>query len=172
MSEQSTTEELQIAYLGLGSNTGNKLLNVKQAIELINELPETNVIARAPLYRSEPWGFKPQDWFVNTVIAVATRLTPLQLLKEIKSIEKQLGRKPTSLRWGPRIIDIDILLFGQKVIDSPELKVPHQYLTERLFFLKPLLDIAPAAVLPTTGELLSLYAEQLSDKQYLALLEE
>ncbi|MCD6384825.1 2-amino-4-hydroxy-6-hydroxymethyldihydropteridine diphosphokinase [Candidatus Sumerlaeota bacterium] len=172
MMPEQNAEELQVAYLGLGSNMGNKLLNVKQAIELINDLPSTNVIARAHLYRSDPWGFKQQEWFVNTVIAVLTRLTPLQLLKEIKAIEKQLGRKPASVRWGPRVIDIDILLFGQKVIDTPELKVPHQYLTERLFFLKPLMDIAPAVTLPTTAEPLSAYAEELSDQQYLVLLEE
>lgn len=171
MSAESQNE-LQVVYLGLGSNIGNKLLNIKNAIEELNNLPETKVIARSSFYRSEPWGFKNQDWFVNAVVAVLTQLSPEQLLKESKRLEKEMGCKPKKHRWGPRLIDIDILLYGGEIVDTPELKIPHPYLTERLFFLAPLLQIAPAATLPPHSQPLQSFADKLKNSQLLVVLEE
>ncbi len=170
MKEETTTEREKV-YLGLGSNQGDKLSMIKRAIEEICELPETQFIQRAGLYRSEPWGNEQQDWFVNTVIAISTGLSPFELLKRLKEIEHDLGRMLSDVKWGPRTIDIDILLFGRQVIDTPELKVPHPYLTARLFVLQPLLEIAPEAMLPTTGERLEGYLNDLQSQPRLQLLE-
>lgn len=169
---ESSNIELQVCYLGLGSNLGNKLLNVKNAIDALNDIPETKVLARSSFYRSEPWGYKQQDWFVNAVVSVLTSLTPEQLLRATKSLERHLGCKPKSHRWGPRLIDIDILLFGNRIINTPELKIPHPYLTERLFFLVPLLQIAPAATLPLSNEPLHKFVSLLKDEPQPVILEE
>ena len=164
-------QNLVVAYLGLGSNQGNMVYNVRQAVESLGTLLNSEIVAFSRMYRSEPWGFTEQEWFVNMVVALATSLKPHELLAAVKEIEKRLGRKPSSLKWGARIIDIDILLYGQEIIDTPELKVPHPYLTERLFYLKPLLEIAPLSTLPTSGKQLQDYAENLEGKQQVVPLE-
>ncbi|MCX7766872.1 MAG: 2-amino-4-hydroxy-6-hydroxymethyldihydropteridine diphosphokinase [Candidatus Sumerlaeia bacterium] len=169
---ESTNNELKVCYLGVGSNLGNKLLNVKNAIAGLNDIPQTKLLARSSFYRSEPWGYKHQDWFVNAVVSILTSLTPVQLLSATKSLERHLGCKPKSHRWGPRLIDIDILLYGNEIIDTPELKIPHPFLTARLFFLVPLLQIAPAITLPLSNEPLQKFVSLLKDEPQPVILED
>lgn len=137
-----------ICYLGLGSNQGNKIQNLNQAIQHLSHLPHTHFIASASLYVSKAWGVTEQDDFLNTVVKIRTKLKPLALLKAIKKIEYQHMNRPLNQRWHQRNIDIDILLYGQTRMNRCDLTIPHQYLTERCFVIKPLLELKPK--LPST----------------------
>jgi 2-amino-4-hydroxy-6-hydroxymethyldihydropteridine diphosphokinase len=130
------------AYIGIGSNLGDRLANVAAGIDAIAQLPDTRVAAVSRAYESEPWGPAGQPQYVNAVVHVTTDLYADQLLALLKDAEQQLGREPSE-RFGPRVIDFDILLFGDEEWDSDELKVPHPRMAEREFVIRPLLEIAP-----------------------------
>jgi 2-amino-4-hydroxy-6-hydroxymethyldihydropteridine diphosphokinase len=132
---------MKTTYLSLGSNFGNREHLLGEALRLI-ESPGLHVARVSPVYETEPQEFKNQPWFLNLVAEVQTNLFPMQLLTRVRKIERKLGRKRT-LDKGPRSIDIDILLYGESVIDSPDLVVPHPRMTERRFVLQPLADLAP-----------------------------
>ncbi len=140
----------QTAYLGLGSNLGDSLAVIGQAIHLLDQLPHSRVLACSSAYRSAPWGVSDQPDFVNAVVALRTRLDPLRLLDHTQALEKSLGRVPTR-HWGERVIDLDILLYGQHMVSTPELAIPHPWLGERAFVLLPLLEIAPGTHVPGHG---------------------
>jgi len=127
-------------FLGLGSNLGNRLEYITKAIQLMEEHPEIQFVRQSSVYETEPFGYKEQPDFLNMVIEISTTLSPIDLLDYIHLVENQLGRKRT-IRWGPRTIDIDILLYDGKMIKSEKLQVPHPYLTKRLFVLIPLAEI-------------------------------
>lgn len=127
-------------FLGLGSNLGNRYDNLQQAIRLISSNSEINLVNSSSIYETKPFGYLEQPNFLNMVIEIKTTLNANELLKTLLNIEKNLGRIRGE-RWGPRIIDIDILLYGDDIIDSEELKVPHPYISERLFVLIPLNEI-------------------------------
>lgn len=130
------------AYLAVGSNIGDKVGNLRAAVEAIAALPETRVTARSSAYRTPPWGKTDQDWFANAVIAVETGLAPLALLEACLAIEVRLGRIRRE-RWGPRLIDIDLLRHGRSARTSEYLTLPHPAMHERAFVLIPLQEIAP-----------------------------
>ena len=137
---------MPIAYLGIGSNLGNREENCEQAVELLIK-KEIKLIKRSSLYETEPWGVKEQPAFINMVIKAETILTPEELLNTLKTIESALGRRE-AIRRGPRIIDLDILFYDDLVINTPELEIPHAGIKDRKFVLKPLSDIAPDKVHP------------------------
>ena len=129
-----------IVYLGLGTNLGDRLANLQKAAD---ELPPQVIVRRASsIYESEPWGYTDQPAFLNQVLEVETSLPPSDLLDYLKHIERKLGRQPT-FRFGPRLIDLDILFYGNQVIDLPDLAIPHPRLPERAFMLVPLAELAP-----------------------------
>ena len=134
-----------VVYLSLGTNLGNRLDNLKHALESLTEFCQ--VVAASSVYETDPWGFEDQPIFYNQVVKIETALEPIQLLQEIKKIELEMGRVPT-FQYGPRLIDIDILLYDELVINSPELKIPHPQMKSRAFVLTPLAEIAPDLVLP------------------------
>jgi 2-amino-4-hydroxy-6-hydroxymethyldihydropteridine diphosphokinase len=134
-----------IVYLALGSNMGNRLANLKAAIN--NMTPQMTVKKKSSVYETPPWGFKEQDAFLNQVIKVKTSLAPEPLLRHLKRLEAALGRVP-NFQNGPRLIDIDILFFDGMIIDTPPLVVPHPRLHERAFVLAPLAEIAPEFIHP------------------------
>ena len=136
---------LQRAYLGLGSNIGDRAANLREAIRLLSE--NVRIKKVSSLYETEPIGYLDQGWFLNAAVGIETQLRPRGLLRLIQDIERALGRERT-LRWGPRTIDIDILLYDNERVDEPDLEIPHPRLGERLFVLEPLLEIWPDAVLP------------------------
>lgn len=138
-----------IVYLALGSNMGNRLANLKAAIN--NLTPQMAVKARSSVYETPPWGYTEQSAFLNQVIMAETYLQPQALLAHLKRLEKALGRKP-SFQNGPRLIDIDILFFDDLVIDTPPLVIPHPRLHERAFVLVPLAEIAPDLLHPRLGK--------------------
>ena len=127
-------------YLSLGSNVGDREANLRTAIEQLAELGE--VIAVSSLYETEPMEFTAQPWFLNCAVALRTELMPKLLLSKALAIEQQMGRRRSQPK-GPRAIDIDILLFGNSVIHTPQLDVPHVAMHERRFVLEPLAEIAP-----------------------------
>jgi 2-amino-4-hydroxy-6-hydroxymethyldihydropteridine diphosphokinase len=135
-------------YLGLGSNLGDRPGNLKRALEALAR--KVKVVRVSSIYETEPVGFLSQPRFLNAVCKVETGLKPLELLRFVKNIETELGRRQ-SFRDAPREIDIDILLYGSVVMDTPELTVPHPRMTERAFVLVPLVEIAPDAVHPGLG---------------------
>jgi 2-amino-4-hydroxy-6-hydroxymethyldihydropteridine diphosphokinase len=151
-------------YLGLGSNLGDKAENLAQAIHLLANHNKIKVTRKSSLYITAPWGKTDQDEFLNQVVEIDTKLTPLELLHVLQQIEIKLGRLRNE-KWGPRVIDLDILLFGEETIALPELVIPHPHLYARLFVLIPLQEIAPQLLFPDgkgIGEVLA-RAAQLED---------
>lgn len=136
---------METVYLGLGANLGDRQKNIENAIEKITKLPHTELLKVSPLYETEPVGHTAQPKFLNGAVSIKTNLSPADLLRQLKKIEKELGREET-FRFGPRLIDIDILFFGDQKLSTPELIIPHPRIAERYFVLRPLLDIAPELV--------------------------
>lgn len=130
------------SYLSLGSNMGDRLDMLKQAVRLLMEHPAIEIAAISSLYETEPVGFTAQEPFLNMVVHVQTDLSPLELLDFCQEVEQQLQRKRV-VRWGPRTIDLDILLYNQEKIASERLVVPHPRMHERAFVLIPLLEVNP-----------------------------
>lgn len=139
-----------LIYLSLGSNLGNKEKNLQQAVERMLNIPGVRLLKKSSLYRTDPVGFKEQDWFLNAVLKLESDLSPLEFLDQSQAIENGLGRQRL-IHWGPRTMDIDLLLFNQEIIDSPRLQVPHPEMTKRLFVLVPLNEIDPDAFIPRAG---------------------
>lgn len=142
------------SYIGLGSNLDDPPAQLRRACETIAALPETSLTAKSPFYRSRALvlpgdrAHAEQPDYVNAVVRVATCLSPLALLEALQAIESAQGRERRGPRWGPRTIDLDILLYGQEVLETPQLSVPHPGLAAREFVLYPLYDIEPRLVLP------------------------
>lgn len=143
------------AYIGLGSNLGDSEAYLNKALVLLHRPPETALKRVAPFYRTAPVGFTEQAHFVNTVAEVETALPPAELLQLLLSVEDELGRERT-VRWGPRTLDLDLLLYGDLQIDRPDLTVPHPRLHERAFVLSPLADLVPGLLIPGRGKVADL----------------
>jgi 2-amino-4-hydroxy-6-hydroxymethyldihydropteridine diphosphokinase len=129
-------------YIGIGSNLQQPIEQVKQALQRLAGIPQTRLIACSPLYRSAPLGPADQPDYINAVAALETELAPLDLLDALQAIERQQGRVRSGERWGPRTLDLDLLLYGEQQIANDRLIVPHPGLGERNFVLYPLYDIA------------------------------
>ena len=130
------------AYLALGSNLGDRMAHLRGAVERLRAARGITVLRIAPVYESEPVGVEEQPWFLNSVLEISTTLAPEQLLEATKEVERSVGRTPT-FRWGPRVIDVDILLYDGVQTDSERLTIPHPRMAERLFVLLPLRDLLP-----------------------------
>jgi 2-amino-4-hydroxy-6-hydroxymethyldihydropteridine diphosphokinase len=135
------------AFLGLGSNIGDRKANLARAVAMLAAHPQIEVVDVSSIHETEPVGYTKQPDFLNAVARVETTLRPRELLDVILAIEAEMGRERT-IRWGPRVIDIDILLFDGEQVDEPGLQIPHPRMMERQFVLDPLAEIAPDLVLP------------------------
>ena len=147
-------------YAGLGSNLGNKRENILRAIDRIDAYEEICVKEKSGFYDTAPVGGPPQPDYVNCVIGLETEIEPQTLLKEFKKIEIELGRKP-GVRWGPRVVDLDILLYGDRILNDRSLKIPHERMHERVFVLEPLCEISPDIKHPVSGISISELLEKL-----------
>ncbi|MBN1614332.1 MAG: 2-amino-4-hydroxy-6-hydroxymethyldihydropteridine diphosphokinase [Deltaproteobacteria bacterium] len=139
-----------IVFVGLGSNLDNPLSRCREAIGYVAEIEGIDVLRRSSFFRTEPVGVRDQEWFINAVIEIRTILTPRELLAVLKEIEDRMGRK-SPIRWGPRIIDLDILFYGQQVIQEKDIVIPHPELHRRRFVLEPLFELAPYFIHPSFG---------------------
>ena len=149
-----------IAYVGLGANLGDRPANIQTALSALNSTPEIQVTQPSSLYETAPVGVTDQPDFLNMVAALRTTLPPRGLLQVFLHIENQMGRV-RNLRWGPRVIDMDLLLYGDRQIHSPGLTVPHPRLRERAFALIPLAEIAPDLRLPGDEKTVADFVENL-----------
>jgi 2-amino-4-hydroxy-6-hydroxymethyldihydropteridine diphosphokinase len=141
------------AYVGIGSNLDDPEAQVRRAIEALASIPETRFERASRLFRTAPWGRADQPAFVNAAAEVATTLAPRALLEALLAIERAQGRHRDGTRWGPRTLDLDVLLYGDAVIDEPGLAIPHPHLAERAFVLLPLADLDPALHVPGRGRI-------------------
>lgn len=148
----------QPAYVGLGSNLGDSRGAIDRAAGAMRAIGELRAFALAPLYRTAPFGPVAQPDFVNTVAGFVTTLAPRDLLERLRGIERMLGRERTAVRWGPRTIDLDLLVHGRERICDELLTLPHPGIAEREFVLVPLADIAPSLEVPGVGHVSDLLA--------------
>ena len=155
---------MEISYLMLGGNIGDRMKYLSQCIEQLCS-NVGRVTGLSAVYESEPWGFVDTQWFFNQVVAVETNLDPLRLLKTIQQIERILGRLRTKEGYQPRTMDIDILLYGNQVINTPELVIPHPRMAERMFVLQPLSELAPDMEHPVLYQTMAYLKEHCSDRK-------
>lgn len=141
------TRKWHTVYLSLGTNMGDKKKNLLEAIGKIGKLENTKVTSQSTILETEPFGYTEQDMFLNACIEIKTLFTPQELLEKLLNIELEMGRVRT-IKWGPRIIDIDILFFDDEIIQDKNLAVPHPWISERMFVLEPLCEIAPNLIHP------------------------
>jgi len=157
------------AYIGIGSNLGNKKENFLETLDRVAKLPGTKITKESSLYESEPLGDSRQ-WYVNGTIEIETELGPEQLLKRLKNIERQMGRKKVRKRWGARIIDLDILLYDDLKLNKRSLKIPHPEMQNRKFVLIPLSEIAPQVVHPALDSTISELLLKVKDDKRVSLM--
>jgi 2-amino-4-hydroxy-6-hydroxymethyldihydropteridine diphosphokinase len=153
-----------IAYIGVGSNLGDKIHQCEQGLREILGVDRHRLLARSSFYKTQPLGVLDQDWFVNAAIKIETDLEPHELLQSLNEIESKLGRRET-FRWGPRAIDLDILFFDDETIQSGPLIIPHPRLQERQFVLIPLVEIDPHLIHPVLQKTVLQLLEDLEDDQ-------
>jgi 2-amino-4-hydroxy-6-hydroxymethyldihydropteridine diphosphokinase len=155
---------VSLVYIALGSNLASPLDQVNAAIAALGEIPESRVVALSSFYRTPPLGPQDQPDYLNAAVALETALSPEALLDNTQRIELQQGRVRKAERWGPRTLDLDIMLFGQQVLDTPRLTVPHYDMKNRGFMLWPLFEIAPELTFPD-GTTLAAILKQLNSAQ-------
>jgi 2-amino-4-hydroxy-6-hydroxymethyldihydropteridine diphosphokinase len=154
---------LHKVFVSLGSNMGDKLANCRKAVAALNALEGTRVAAVSSFYKTEPVDYTAQDWFVNAVVQLDTDLAPQELLDRLKAIQRRAGRMQDAVRFGPRIIDLDILLYDDRVIRTAGLEVPHPRMHKRRFVLRPFCDIEPNTRHPILKATVKDLLEQLDD---------
>lgn len=158
------TRKWHRVYLSLGSNIGNKRKNLLEAIRKIGELENTEVVKSSTILKTEPFGYLEQDNFLNACLEVKTLMTAQEFLKEILQIELDMGRV-REIKWGPRIIDIDILFYDKEIIEEDNLAVPHPWICEREFVLDPLSEIAPNYIHPLEKKTITMLARKLKERE-------
>lgn len=139
------------AYIAIGSNQGDRELYLLRAVAEIGKIPDTRVIGLSPFYETTPVGMTDQPNFYNAVLRLSTRLSPHDLLKALQNIEDIVFKRKRTVKWGARSMDLDILLYGNQIVNSTELVVPHPQMMNRRFVLQPLSDLAPDLMPPETG---------------------
>lgn len=154
----------ETVYLGLGTNLGDRLHHMKQAIHWLRKRNEIEVTRISSIYETEPVGYLDQPHFLNLVCEIETTLTPTQLFAHIQWIEQKLKRVRT-VRWGPRTIDIDILLFGNQIIHQPDLMIPHPRMLQRSFVMVPLAELAGDLIVPGTAKTVDQWRKSISDQR-------
>ncbi len=143
---------MKTVYIGIGSNLGDSQKNCLEAIERIDRIPECHVKSISPLYSTEPVGVAGHEWYVNGVVSVETNIPAAELMKILLNIERDMGRNRNGQHWAPREIDLDLLLYGDEIINEEGLRVPHPLMHCRRFVMEPITALAPDLVHPETGK--------------------
>jgi 2-amino-4-hydroxy-6-hydroxymethyldihydropteridine diphosphokinase len=151
--------QVKIAYIGLGSNLDQPEAQVRRGFDEIAVIPQTQLLQRSKLYRCAPWGLTDQPDFINAAAQIQTKLEPRQLLEQLLAIERKCGRVRGGQRWGPRVLDLDLLLYADYVDTDSALQLPHPRVAERAFVLTPLADLAPQLLIPGFGSVSELLAK-------------
>jgi 2-amino-4-hydroxy-6-hydroxymethyldihydropteridine diphosphokinase len=158
------------AFIGVGSNLGDRRANVSEAIDRVAQLPNTRMVRKSSLYESEPHG-DAKTWFVNAAFEIETEYVSSDLLKRLKSIEEAMGRKRVKgKKWGSRIIDLDILFFDNEIVSTRTLKIPHPRLAARRFVLLPLAEVAPSLSHPELQQTISQILASTKDNKRVTLM--
>jgi 2-amino-4-hydroxy-6-hydroxymethyldihydropteridine diphosphokinase len=153
------------AYISVGSNIGNKLENCKKGVDALIRSDPVTVKAQSRFYKTDPVDYLNQDWFINYVLKIETSLDPFELLNILKSIQRNAGRINDVVRFGPRILDLDIILFDDAVINSEDLTIPHPRMHKRRFVLKPICDIDSKIIHPVFKKNMKSLLDSLDDKE-------
>lgn len=140
------------AYISVGSNLGDRIENCRRGMKALVSGEEVRITRQSRFYETEPVDFTEQGWFINCVIRIETRLEPLELLDRLQAIQQEAGRTADRVRYGPRVLDLDLLLYDRLILDDPGLSLPHPRMHRRRFVLKPLCDIDPDVVHPVLGK--------------------
>ncbi len=140
------------AYISVGSNLGDPMQNCCRGIEALCEDGEVELIAQSPCYKTQPVDYLEQNWFINAALYVRTKLSPIGLLDKTQRIQRRLGRKSDAVRFGPRILDLDIIFYDNLMLETPHLVIPHPRMHKRRFVLQPICDIDPTVVHPGLGQ--------------------
>jgi 2-amino-4-hydroxy-6-hydroxymethyldihydropteridine diphosphokinase len=156
--------DLHIAYISVGSNIGDKPANCQKGITSLAETGRSRVLAQSRIYTTEPVDYQNQDWFINMMVKLETPLGPFQLLDRIEHIQQIAGRIQDPIRFGPRILDLDIILYDDRIIESKRLLVPHPRMHKRRFVLKPICDIDPSIIHPVLKQEMHFLLKQLGDE--------
>ena len=158
--------DLHIAYISAGSNMGDRLQNCCKGIESLTESGNSRILAQSRIYTPEPVDYEDQDWFINMMVKLETAHDPFELLDHIEHIQRAAGRLHDPIRFGPRILDLDIILYDDRIVDSERLVVPHPRMHKRSFVLKPICDIDPAIIHPVLKQDMQFLLKRLGeDKQ-------
>jgi 2-amino-4-hydroxy-6-hydroxymethyldihydropteridine diphosphokinase len=152
------------AYIGLGSNLHGPARQLENTFELLGDIRDTHLIKRSSLYRSAPFGGVEQPDFINAAASLLTQLSAEDLLLELQRIENERGRERGEVRWGPRVLDLDLLVYSSQIIDEPGLSVPHPGIGERNFVLLPLREIAPELNIPGLGRVSQVDADSIEPR--------
>lgn len=147
-------------FIGIGANKGDRLRTISRAVSRLGDVPEWALVQIATIVETEPVGGPPQGPYLNTVAEISTTQSPRELLTRLKQIERELGRTPAPTRWGPRVIDLDLLLYDERVIQEPDLVIPHPRMHERAFVLEPLAQLAPDVIHPVLQRPIAALREQ------------
>ena len=161
-------QKIAHAYIGFGSNIENRFAHITQALQLLLEPDSVSLIQISSLYETEPVGYEEQSWFLNGVVAIETRLLAPQLLVLLKAIEGLVGRRDRG-RWAPREVDLDLLIYDQCCINTPDLIVPHPEMHQRSFVLVPFAEIAPEVLHPILGQNIRTLLTNLNDEKIVKL---
>ena len=157
-------------FISVGSNLGDKLDNCLKGIAALTESGNASLLGTSRFYRTSPVDYTDQEWFVNAAVEINTPLEPLALMDELVAIQQRMGRKADAIRFGPRVLDLDILLYGNRVIRMPRLEIPHPRMHKRAFVLKPICDINPAIVHPVLGQTMADLLSHLDDDEQRVIL--
>ena len=161
---------MAIVYLSLGSNLGDRIGYIQQACSLLGSFDNTKIVATSSFYESEPWQMNSDNWFVNAIVQISTTFTPEELLKECQRIENQLGRKREAQSgYKDRTIDIDILFYDDKILNSNDLVIPHRFFHRRAFVMVPMLEIAEDFVHPLFNKTIEALYEELENPEMVTL---
>jgi 2-amino-4-hydroxy-6-hydroxymethyldihydropteridine diphosphokinase len=157
--------DLHIAYISAGSNMGDRPQNCRKGIEALTTTGNSRILAQSLIYKTEPVDYKNQDWFINMMVKLETAHDPFELLDHIEHIQRGAGRIQDPIRFGPRILDLDIILYDDCIIDSDRLVVPHPRMHKRRFVLKPICDIDPAIIHPVLKQEMQILLKRLGEEE-------